>query len=84
MKLNYEKLIKDREGFSGNYSCPKYISTDAIIKLFDEAGLNPEPKAVGVLGDILENFALSILDGHQKNSISASELKNNLKNIVQE
>jgi hypothetical protein len=82
MKLNYQKLIKDREGYSGNYSCPQYISTEAILKLFEEVGITPEPKAVGVLGDILENFALSILEPHNKKSISVDELKNNLRNII--
>ncbi len=62
MEVTTSELLKDRGGHTrGNYSCPVYISVEACKALFGEAGVEPAPKAVGVLGDILENFAMSLI-----------------------
>lgn len=75
-------LLKSRNGFSqNNYSCPQYISFDAIKSLYDECGLTYDPKSVGVMGDILENFAIEILKG-LNNNVSPTDLKNRIANIM--
>lgn len=56
-----DDLLQVRRYSTPNYNCPKHISIDACLALFSEAGVDPEPKAVGCLGDILENFALALL-----------------------
>ena len=84
MKIHANKLLESRGGHTGNYSCPVHIPIDACKALFREVGIQPAPKAVGVLGDILENFAISILDGFNGSTISASELGNQLKKALGE
>jgi hypothetical protein len=42
--------------------------------LFEELGIQPEPRAIGTLGDILENFALHLLSGRSNSSMTVEEL----------
>ena len=77
-----ESFLENRNGYSNNYnSCPKYISLNAIEALYVECGLTYEPKSVGVLGDILENFAVEILKGMNGN-VTPSDLKKRVKDIM--
>ena len=83
MEKNYsDLLLKSRNGFSNNYNgCPKYISFDSIEALFAECDLTYESKSVGVLGDILENFAIEILK-ELAGKVSPSDLKKRVKDIM--
>lgn len=81
MKVS-EQLLKDRGGETGNYSCPLYLSTTACKKLFDEAGVVPEPKCVGMLGDVLENFALLLLEGWEGCYIDKSKFAQTVADIM--
>jgi len=79
--LRADDLLKQRT-HSGNYGCPIHISIRACKRLFKEAGLTPEPEAVGTLGDILENFALSLLSARNGPGITRSELKQLLREVI--
>lgn len=81
--MNADKLLKSRGGPSHpNYSCPKHISVDACKALFDEIGATPEPKAVGVLGDILENFALELMEDFKGKPMALNDLQQSLRKKV--
>lgn len=84
MKLKSEELLRDRPGVSGTYSCPVHIPVEACLALFQEMGVNPAPKAVGVLGDILENFAIRIVGSHSGKSMSVEQLQTRLKDAIGE
>jgi|GEM_PF-2848419 len=72
--LRAADLLKQRMHSNYNEGCPIHISIRACKRLFKEAGLRPDPEAVGTLGDILENFALSLLKGRKGPQITRSEL----------
>jgi len=84
MKIKSDELLKDRGGITGNYSCPVHINVESCLALFREAGVKPAPKAVGVLGDILENFAMSIVCNHSGKSMTVEQLKSKLRDVLGE
>lgn len=76
-----KELMKDRGGKSGTYSCPVHISTNACLALFQEVGVQPEHKAVGALGDILENFAIKIIKISNSSRMTVSDLEFSLNSF---
>jgi hypothetical protein len=84
MKVSTEELLEDRGGHTGNYSCPVHISVEACKALFEEVGVTPTPKAVGTLGDILENFAIAMLRGFDGTTMSPSQVASGLRNALGE
>lgn len=84
MKVTAAELLKTRPGLTGKYSCPVHIPTEACLALFNEKGVEPEPKAVGVLGDILENFALQIIGKHSGKRMTVGQLQSDLKLVLGE
>ena len=80
--LKAEDLLQVRK-VSNNYNgCPKYVSIEACRELFTELGLNPSPKAVGTLGDIMENFAIAVLRSCDKEKISKTDLEKSVNSII--
>lgn len=77
-----EELLKSRGGMSGNYSCPVHLSTDACKKLFDEAGVHAEDKCVGMMGDVLENFAMMILKRHSGGTLTRTGFQSIVSELV--
>lgn len=85
MKLKSTNLIRNRGGHSrGPYSCPIHIPIESCQALFNEAGIEPAPKAVGALGDILENFAISIFKNYDGKTMSEEQLGITLRNVLGE
>jgi hypothetical protein len=84
MKINAAELLKTRPGLTGKYSCPVHIPNEACLALFNEKGVEPDHKAVGVLGDILENFALKIVGKYSGKRMSVSQLQSELKLVLGE
>jgi hypothetical protein len=78
-----EELLKSRGGATGkNYSCPVYLSTSACKKLFDEAGVDAEDKCIGMMGDVLENFAMMILRHHQSGRLTPDAFRSIVAGFV--
>ena len=75
-----DELLQVRRYSTPNYNCPKHISIDACLALVSEAGIQAEPKAVGCLGDILENFALALLKG-ERGTLTRDRLAEKLRGI---
>ncbi len=82
MKIKSNELLKVRPGITAKYSCPVHIPNEACLALFREKGVEPEPKAVGTLGDILENFALKIIGNHSGKKMSVNQLQSQLKSVL--
>lgn len=82
--LKADDLLKPRK-YSSDYqpTCPIHISIGSCKKLFQEAGLKPDPAAIGTLGDILENFAISLLKRARKPQITKSELAQLLRETTE-
>jgi len=79
---NIDELLRDRKGVTGNYSCPVHISVEACLHLFEEAGIEPQPKTVGRLGDVLENFALYLLSDWSGRQMTPDDLADRLKKAI--
>ncbi|MCK4818631.1 hypothetical protein KA005_22865 [bacterium] len=84
MKVKADELLKTRPGLSGKYSCPVHIPNEACLALFREKGVDPDPKAVGILGDILENFALKVVGKYSGRRMSVRQLQSELKFVLGE
>lgn len=79
--LDAERLLAVRAQSNNYNSCPKHISIDACYALFAEARVNPEPKAVGRLGDMLENLTMALLEGEGGRSMSPQRLEEKLRGL---
>lgn len=80
-----KRLLKDRGGISReNYACPVHVSTDACKLLFEEAKVVPTPKAVGVLGDVLENYALLLLEKWKGKKITEQDIAQRVAEVMEE
>jgi hypothetical protein len=77
-----DELLKSRGGMSGNYSCPVHLSTDACKKLFEEAGVQAEDKCVGMMGDVLENFAMMILRRHPGGRLTRKGFRSIVSDLI--
>jgi len=77
-----EELLRSRGGMTGNYSCPVHLSTSNCKKLFDEAGVEAEDKCIGMMGDVLENFAVSILRNHQGGKLTPGGFRELVAGVV--
>lgn len=77
-----EELLKSRGGMSGNYSCPVYLSTSNCKKLFDEADVEADDKCIGMMGDVLENFAISILRRHKGGKLTPNAFRALVADVV--
>ena len=81
--LTPENLLQVRR-YSENYqpTCPVHLRIQDCAALFHESGLIPDRQAVACLGDILENFALYVLDRLSAGEIGRYEVERALKDVL--
>ena len=77
-----EELLRSRGGVTGNYSCPVHLSTSDCKKLFDEAGIDAEDKCIGMMGDVLENFAMMILRRNEGGRLTSDGFRSLVATLV--